>query len=245
MKSLLKAKHIVVLVFLFLCQSGHGGTLPPDQYEHADRYIGTLTRANESPQEAEAFLKFNPPLWPLSLFSDDVSIEATIRSNHSIIYSASFLAPHRVLAVRHGLQGLSADLPESPENAVSLQEKGSVLKVGELGNGRFSFCSGDFSFQGYYQPKVSFCGTRSLSISLRQWYYGLLLPMLGTALFGSLIGGMKAKGRGVSLACGAMRGASIGFMLLPLLLMMLLVAALLLSALVGGAAALFHFVGLF
>jgi len=245
MKSLLKAKRIAVLVFLFLCQSGHGGTLPPDQYERADRYVGTLTRTDEPPQEAEFFLKFKPPLWPLSLFSDDVSIEATIRSNDSIIYSASFLAPHRVLAVRRGLQDLTANLPESPENAVSLREKGSALGEGELGNGRFSFYSSDFSFQGYYQPEVSFCGTRSLSISSRQWHYGLLLPMLGTALFGSLIGGMKAKGRGVSLACGAIRGASIGFMLLPLLLMMLLVAALLLSALLGGAAALFHFVGLF
>jgi hypothetical protein len=193
-----------------------------------------------------AFLKFSPALWPFSLFSDDVSIEATIRTRYSVEYSASLSAPSRLLAIRYEAQGLLADSPEVSQGPVPVLDKGLNSKVGELGRGRFSLRSGTVLFEGRYEPELAFCGWRESHFSPRQYYY-MSLTMLGGAMVGITFGVIKAKRRGVSLSRGAMRGAFLGFLFLPAILflpamfILLVVVSLILSLLVIVAAAFFHF----
>lgn len=236
-------KPLFVAACFFLCHSGMGGTRAPDPYEEPDRYAGTLTRTNERPQEAVAYLKFSPPLWPFSLFSDEVSIEATIQTRPpSSAYFASLSAPGRVLALRPA-QRLPMDSIDASQSPVPLRDKEEDCNVGELGDGRIQFRAGDVVFQGHYQSVFGGCGWRESHFSPRQYYY-MSLPMLGGAMIGILFGVIKAKRRGVSLSRGAMRGVFFGFLFLPAMFILLVLLILILSLLVNVAAALFHFFGL-
>ncbi len=232
-------KPLFVAACFFLCHSGMGGTRAPDPYEEPDRYAGTLTRTNERPQEAVAYLKFSPPLWPFSLFSDEVSIEATIQTRPpSSAYFASLSAPGRVLALRPA-QRLPTDSIDASQSPVPLRDKEEDCNVGELGDGRIQFRAGDVVFQGHYQPVFSGCGWRSFygpsfsGPSPRGWYY-IMLPNFAAALVGSVVGIMKEKRRGFALVPAAMRGAFIGLLFLPVLVLFLLVVLPMLAALVGS-----------
>jgi hypothetical protein len=221
-----------------------GGTLPPDPYEKSDRYVGTLTRANEPPQEAVAFLKFSPALWPFSLFSDDVSSEATIRTRSSTEYFQSLSAPNRVLDLRYGVQGLPANSPDISQSPVPLVEKGANSKVGEFGSGGISLRFGNILFEGRYDPSVVLrCGWRESHFSPRQYYY-MSLPMIGAAIVGLVSGVLRARSHGTSISFGAVRGAVFGFLSLPVLLMLLLLVVLGLSLLVNVSSASFRYFGL-
>jgi hypothetical protein len=243
---LLKTKPLLLAAHFIFCHPTHVGALPLDPYEVTDRYVGTLSWANEPPKKAAAFLKFSPPLWPLSLFSDEVSIEATIRADSSFtLYFASLSAPNRVLSERYPLQIISEDSDDSSGSLVPLQEKGVDLKAGELGNGWLAIRSGDVFFEGNYEPEWRRCMMPSIRVSSRQLYYWLLLPMLGTTLVGSLCSAVGATIRGGYLARSATRGAFLGFLFLPsLLIILFLVVGPLLLALLIGAEVVFRFIGL-
>jgi hypothetical protein len=243
--SFLRKKTFLALACLFFYHSAMGGTMPPDPYEEIDKYVGTVTRAGDPPKPAKAFLKFNPPLWPLSLFSDDISIEVTINEDSSPRYFASLSAPRRVLGVRDGPYGHFSVSVKSAVDSVPLLESGTSSKIGELGNGRFAFRTSDIFFEGYYKPADRFCcWFGSSGPTRRQLYHGVWLPLSGAALAGSFFGGISAKRCGISLLRGALSGAFCGFLLLPVLLILLIATALLWAAIASAGLAVMGFMGL-